>query len=87
MLKTIFIAATALTLSSVAQADTVKQIWNQEIGEGNPGRVESAGDCTKDDSSNFGCWNDRDDFDADTDGAASPVDTTPTDETDQPPVN
>lgn len=54
------IAAAMFALSSMAQADTIKQIWNQGLGEDNPGRVISTGDCLQDDSSPFGCWHDRD---------------------------
>lgn len=60
MTKTISaIAAAMIALSSMAQADTIKQIWNQGLGEDNPGRVTSAGECLQDDFSPFACWNDR----------------------------
>ncbi len=54
------IAAAMIALSSMAQADTIKQIWNQDLGENNPGRVISASDCLQDDFSPFGCWHERD---------------------------
>lgn len=67
MLRTIMVSVAVLALSGTAQADTVKQIWNQGLGEGNPGRIESPGECKQDDSSNFGCWNDSRDSQIDTD--------------------
>ena len=60
MLKTTTaIAAGLIALSTLAQADTVKEIWNQSLGENNPGRVSSADECTLDNSSAFACWNDH----------------------------
>ena len=56
-------AATALALilaAGVANADTTKQSWNKVISAENPGEVKLANPCLKDDSSKFGCWNDRD---------------------------
>ena len=58
------IAAALFALSSMAQADTIKQIWNQEIGPDNPGQVISAGECLQDDFSRFGCWHEGDEVDA-----------------------
>lgn len=54
------VAAAMIALSGVAQADTIKQIWNQGLGEDNPGRVISASECLQDDSSRFGCWHEHD---------------------------
>lgn len=54
------LAAALVLLSGVAQADTVKQIWNEELGETNPGRVTSAEECIRDSSSGTACYNDRD---------------------------
>ena len=54
------LAAVLVLLSGAAQADTVKQIWNEELGDTNPGRVSSAEECIRDSSSNTACYNDRD---------------------------
>lgn len=61
MLKfTTAIAAGMIALAATAHADTVKQIWNQPLGEDNPGRITSADNCLNDDYSAFGCWHDSD---------------------------
>ena len=61
MLKTTTaIAAGLIALSTVAQAETVKENWNQPLGVENPGRVTSPDECMLDNSSAFACWNDRD---------------------------
>ena len=57
MYKAITAVAALMVFAGTAQADTVKQIWNLEIGENNPGRVVSASECSMDESSAFGCWN------------------------------
>ena len=57
MYKVMTAVAALMVFAGAAQADTVKQIWNQEISEDNPGRVVSASECTMDESSAFGCWN------------------------------
>ena len=57
------LAAVLVLLSGVAQADTVKQNWNEALGEGNPGRVGSADECIRDSSTGTACYNDRE-FDA-----------------------
>lgn len=82
MYKVVTAVAALMVLSGAAQADTVKQIWNQEISEDNPGRVVSASECTLDESSAFGCWNVHDEFDA-------PESLEPVDEPDEelPPTN
>lgn len=85
------VAAAMIALSGVAQADTIKQIWNQGLGEDNPGRVISASDCLQDDFSRFGCWHERD-VAAPAPAAAAeeepdePVDPEPNGPTDQPPT-
>ena len=53
------IAAALFALSAAAQAETVKEKWNQALDEDNPGRVTSAGKCLQDNSSGFACWNDH----------------------------
>ena len=85
MLKATTVAAAILALSGAAQADTVKQIWNQELGENNPGRVESTGQCLQDDSSRFGCWNDSDDVDFGGGGAGGADEPPPTQTEDDTP--
>ena len=64
MYKAMTAVAALMMFAGAAQADTVKQIWNQEISEENPGRVVSASECKLDESSAFGCWNEHDEFDA-----------------------
>ena len=60
MLKTTTaIAAGLIALSTVAQAETVKENWNQPLGVDNPGRVTSLDECMLDNTSAFACWNDH----------------------------
>ncbi len=77
------LAAVLVLLSGVAQADTVKQIWNEGLGEDNPGRVGSADECIRDSASSTACYNDRDEFEAAPEPAAPAV--VPTGEEDESP--
>ena len=79
MYKVMTAVAALMVLAGTAQADTVKQIWNQEISETNPGRVVSASECTMDDSSAFGCWNVHDE-EIEPPEAVEPANGEPTDE-------
>ncbi len=86
MYKAMTAVAALMVLAGTAQADTVKQIWNQEIGEDNPGRVIAASECTLDDSSAFGCWNEHETDTSDAVEAADEPEPEPDPDEEYPPT-
>ncbi|NNG02950.1 MAG: hypothetical protein HKM95_02480 [Inquilinus sp.] len=63
-MRYVVLAIALLFAAGAANADTTKQSWNKVISAENPGEVKVADPCLKDDRSAFGCWNDKDEPEA-----------------------